>query len=107
MRTNLTPRKLTEMSIEVMRQFFLEPRGNAKASPKVGAVLVKPDGTVETACRGELGYGIRGTDVMIATDLRTECRDRLAGPSASQLSRQVSRLTVARRRLSPVGQRES
>lgn len=57
MKTKLTPRKLMETAIEVMRQSVPEPRNDGKPSPKVGAVLVKPDGTVETACRGELRYG--------------------------------------------------
>jgi len=51
------PRKLMEQAIEVMRQSVSEPRPDGKASPSVGAVLWKPDGTVETACRGELRYG--------------------------------------------------
>ena len=51
------PRELMELAIEVMRQSLPEPRPDGKASPKVGAVLVKPDGTVETACRGELRHG--------------------------------------------------
>ncbi len=46
-----------ERAIEVMRQSVPEPRADGKASPKVGAVLVRPDGTVETACRGELRHG--------------------------------------------------
>jgi len=46
-----------ELAIEVMRQSVPEPRKDGKASPKVGAVLVKPDGTVETAYRGELRHG--------------------------------------------------
>jgi len=46
-----------EMAIEVMRQSVPEPRSDGKASPKVGAVLVTPDGTVGTACRGELRHG--------------------------------------------------
>lgn len=46
-----------EKAIEVMRGSVPEPRDDGKKSPKVGAVLVKPDGTVETACRGELRYG--------------------------------------------------
>jgi len=54
---SLNPRKLMEMAITVMRQSVHEPRKDDKASPKVGAVLVKPDGTIETACRGELRYG--------------------------------------------------
>ncbi len=40
-----------------MRQSVAEPRADGKASPKVGAVLLKPDGTVQTACRGELRHG--------------------------------------------------
>ena len=51
------PRELMELAIEVMRQSVPEPRKDGKASPKVGAVLVKPDGAVETAYRGELRYG--------------------------------------------------
>jgi ATP-dependent DNA helicase RecG len=56
-KAKLTPRKLMEMAIDVMRQSVSEPRDDGKASPKVGAVLVKQDGTVETACRGELRHG--------------------------------------------------
>lgn len=46
-----------ELAIEVMRKSVYEPRKDDKASPLVGVVLYKPDGTVETACRGELRYG--------------------------------------------------
>ncbi|MEW5825249.1 MAG: ATP-binding protein [Candidatus Bipolaricaulota bacterium] len=53
----LDPRKLMELAVDVMRQSIAEPRADAKASPRVGAVLWKPDGTVETACRGELRDG--------------------------------------------------
>lgn len=51
------PRKLMERAIEVMRESVHEPRHDEKASPLVGALLYKPDGTIETACRGELRYG--------------------------------------------------
>jgi len=51
------PRKLMEKAVDVMRQSIAEPRADGKASPRVGAVLWKPDGTVETACRGELRQG--------------------------------------------------
>jgi hypothetical protein len=51
------PRKLMERAIEVMRQSVAEPRTDGKASPLVGVVLWKPDGSVETACRGELRDG--------------------------------------------------
>jgi ATP-dependent DNA helicase RecG len=41
----------------VMKQSVNEPRSDAKASPLVGAVLIKPDGTVDTAHRGEFRQG--------------------------------------------------
>jgi len=51
------PRKYMQMAIEVMRNSIAEPRNDGKVNPKVGAVLVFPDGTVETAHRGELRDG--------------------------------------------------
>ena len=57
MKTRFDARKLMELAIETMRDSVPEPRKDGKASPKVGAVLWKPDGTIETACRGELRYG--------------------------------------------------
>ena len=50
-------RKLMEKATAVMKQSISEPREDGNASPKVGAVLWKPDGTIETAFRGELRYG--------------------------------------------------
>ena len=52
-------RKYMELSIEVMKSSIQEVRADAKPSPFVGAVLVKKDGTVETAYRGELREGVR------------------------------------------------
>lgn len=51
------PRKVMEVAIGAMRQSVHEPREDDKADPLVGAVLYKPDGTIETACRGELRFG--------------------------------------------------
>lgn len=51
------PRKLMEHAIEIMRKSISEPRPDGKASPLVGAVIWKPDGTVDVSCRGELRYG--------------------------------------------------
>jgi ATP-dependent DNA helicase RecG len=51
------PRQLMEKSIEVMKQSINEPRADKKASPLVGAVLLMPDGTVDTAFRGEFRHG--------------------------------------------------
>jgi pyrimidine deaminase RibD-like protein len=53
----LDPRKMMEQAIAVMKESINEPRADKKASPLVGAVLVKPDGTVDTAFRGELRHG--------------------------------------------------
>jgi ATP-dependent DNA helicase RecG len=57
MKTKISPRTLMELAIKVMGMSMPEPRTDNKASPKVGAVLVKPDGAIETACRGELRHG--------------------------------------------------
>jgi ATP-dependent DNA helicase RecG len=51
------PRRLMEMAVEVMRRSVAERRTDGKASPQVGAVLWKPDGTIETTSRGELRDG--------------------------------------------------
>jgi len=50
-------RKMMELAVKVMGNSISEPRDDDKASPKVGAVLVKTNGDIETACRGELRYG--------------------------------------------------
>lgn len=50
-------RKLMEQAIEVMKASVAEPRADGKATPRVGAVLWKPDGTIEAASRGELRDG--------------------------------------------------
>lgn len=49
-------REYMEMAIQVMSKSIQEPRQD-KVSPKVGSVLIKPDGTEETAFRGELRHG--------------------------------------------------
>lgn len=51
------PREMMEKAVEVMKQSINEPRDDGKASPLVGAVLVKPDGSTDTAFRGELRHG--------------------------------------------------
>jgi ATP-dependent DNA helicase RecG len=51
------PRKLMERAVEVMKASVPEQRADDTITPKVGAVLWRPDGTIETACRGELREG--------------------------------------------------
>ena len=50
-------RKLMEQAIEAKRCSLAEPRADGQSSPMVGALIWKSDGTVETACRGELRQG--------------------------------------------------
>lgn len=50
-------RKMMEKAIEVMRASVAEKRTDGKPNPLVGAVLVRPDGSIETAARGELREG--------------------------------------------------
>jgi ATP-dependent DNA helicase RecG len=51
------PRRMMEKAVEVMRQSVPEHRPSGSPSPAVGAVLVRPDGSSETAARGELRDG--------------------------------------------------
>lgn len=53
---NFNPRVYMELAIDEMNKSIHEPRKD-KSNPNVGAVLIKPDGTVETAHRGKLRYG--------------------------------------------------
>lgn len=50
------PREYMKLAIEIMKKSVQEPRLD-KNSPKVGAVLVMPDGSVTTAYRGECRHG--------------------------------------------------
>ena len=53
----LDPIDYMRISIEVMEKSIQEERKEGEVSPKVGAVLVRPDGSFETAYRGELRDG--------------------------------------------------
>lgn len=50
-------RLMMKKAIEVMRQSVPEHRPDGSPSPSVGAVLVRPDGSMVTAARGELRDG--------------------------------------------------
>ncbi len=63
-------------AVEAMKQSINEPRDDGKASPLVGAVLVKPDGSVDTAFRGELRHGDHAEFTLIERKHRD---DRLDG----------------------------
>jgi len=70
------PRKMMEKAVETMKQSINEPRGDGKASPLVGAVLVKPDGSTDSAFRGELRHGDHAEFTLIE---RKHRNDRLDG----------------------------
>ena len=53
---DFNPREFMEMAIAEMLKSIPEPRED-KVSPKVGAILIKQDGTIDTAHRGELRHG--------------------------------------------------
>jgi len=56
-RATFDPRKLMEQAVEVMRGSVRAGRSGEQGGPWVGAVLVKPDGGIDTAGRGELRAG--------------------------------------------------
>lgn len=56
-KSKLDPRKMMEKAIEVMRASVGEVRTDGKPNPLVGAVLVRSDGSIATAARGELREG--------------------------------------------------
>ena len=68
-------RKIMEEAIAAMKKSICEPREDGNASPKVGAVLWKPDGTVETASRGELRYGDHAEFTLLERKNRSNALD--------------------------------
>lgn len=68
-------RKLMELAVQVMTDSLAERRGDGKASPLVGAVLWKSDGTTETACRGELRDGDHAEFTLLERKNRSEKLD--------------------------------
>lgn len=66
---------MMEAAIEEMKKSLLEPRGDNKASPLVGVVLVKPDGAIETAHRGELRDGDHAEYTLLERKNRAEKLD--------------------------------
>lgn len=68
-------RTYMEQAVNVMRQSIEERRNDGKASPKVGAVLVKRDGTFVTAYRGELRDGDHAEFTLLERKHRDEKLD--------------------------------
>jgi len=68
-------RRYMEKSIEVMKNSIQEVRNDAKPSPYVGAVLVRQDGSIVTAYRGELREGDHAEFTLIERKCRAEKLD--------------------------------
>lgn len=69
-------RELMENAIAAMKQSISEPRGDGNVTPKVGAALWKPDGTIETAFRGELRYGDHAEFTLLERKNRPNALDK-------------------------------
>ena len=65
-------RELMQIAIDVMNQSINEPRPDGKVPPKVGAVLLFPDGRIETAYRGELREGDHAEFTLLERKLAKE-----------------------------------
>jgi ATP-dependent DNA helicase RecG len=70
-----SPEELMALAVKVMKQSIDEPRKDDKVSPKVGAVLLKQNGSVDTAHRGELRYGDHAEFTLIERKNRSEKLD--------------------------------
>lgn len=64
---------MMELAIEVMRGSVHEHRPEGSLCPSVGAVLVRPDGSVETGARGELRDGNHAEFILLERKCIAEC----------------------------------
>jgi ATP-dependent DNA helicase RecG len=69
------PEEYMQMAIDAMMRSVDEPRDDGKVSPKVGAVILKPDGSIDTACRGELRHGDHAEFTLLERKSRSEKLD--------------------------------
>lgn len=66
------PRKMMEKTIVVMRHSVHEDRQDGRPDLMVGAVLVRPDESIETAARGELRSGDHAEFTLLERKCRAE-----------------------------------
>lgn len=67
-----THTELMQMAIDVMNKSVNEPREDGKVPPKVGSVLLFPDGRIVTAYRGELREGDHAEFTLLERKLPNE-----------------------------------
>src|SRR5438477_6937837 len=63
------PRPYMELAIEEMKKSINEPRPDGKVPPKVGAIVVYPNGDIERAHRGELRKGDHAEFILLERKL--------------------------------------
>ncbi|HBP26104.1 MAG TPA: hypothetical protein DD618_04050, partial [Acholeplasmatales bacterium] len=68
-------REAMNLAVDVMKQSYDEKRKDGKVSPKVGAVILFEDGTMESAFRGEIRIGDHAEYTLIDKKLRTKKLD--------------------------------
>lgn len=69
------PKVYMELAIEEMNKSLNEPRPDGKVPPKVGAIIVFPDGRIERAHRGELREGDHAEYTLLERKLANEKLD--------------------------------
>lgn len=67
-----TDKDLMKLAIDEMKKSVNEPRHDGKVPPKVGAVMLFPDGRIEKAFRGELREGDHAEYTLIERKLAKE-----------------------------------
>jgi ATP-dependent DNA helicase RecG len=72
----INSRSMMKKAIEVMHQSVPEHRPDGSPSPSVGAVIVRPDGSIVTAARGELREGNHAEFILLERKCPGERLDR-------------------------------
>lgn len=67
-----TNRELMQMTIDEMNKSINEPRPDGKVPPKVGALLLFPNGRIEKAYRGQLREGDHAEFTLLERKLGNE-----------------------------------
>ena len=108
--TRLDARQLMEQAVDVMRQSEPERRTDAKATPRVGAVIWRAGHDPVSACRGELREGDHAEYTLIERKLRNARLDQAVlfctlepcAPGARQAPKLSCAERIARARIKEV-----
>jgi len=67
-----TEAEMMALSLDVMKKSKSEKRKDGKENPLVGAVILFPDGRVDSACRGEFRNGDHAEYTLLDKKHRTD-----------------------------------